>query len=304
MRSFSIISVNFNHNYVTEAFLESVFRTNSYPNIEIIVVDNASEVNPVPGWKEKYPGVKFIRSEKNLGFAGGNNLGIAEATGDYLFFVNNDTEFTGGLVAALVQTLDTHAEVGMVSPRIHYFQQPGLLQYAGFTEMNYYTGRNNCIGQFEQDNGQYDNVTGITGFCHGAAMMVRRAAIEKAGIMAEHFFLYYEEVDWGAHIRRAGYIAWVQMGALIYHKESISVGAGSALKEFFMNRNRILFIRRNAPAFKKLVFWVYFLAVVTPRNIIRYIKEGNTKFIGILFRAIWWNVTNSTESKNLGYRIK
>lgn len=304
MRSVSIISVNFNHSYVTEALLESISRTNSYPQIEIIVVDNGSEVNPVPGWIEKFPDVQFLRSEKNLGFAGGNNLGIARATGDYLFFVNNDTEFTEGLVTTLVQTLDEHEGVGMVSPRIHYYQQPGLLQYAGFTEMNYATGRNHCIGQFEQDHGQYNHVTGVTGFCHGAAMMVRRAAIEKAGMMAEHFFLYYEELDWGARIRRAGYTAWVQMEALIYHKESVSVGAGSALKEFFMNRNRILFIRRNAPAAKKPVFWCYFLAVVMPRNIIRYLKEGNAGFTRILLKAVWWNITNGTESTNLGYRIK
>lgn len=304
MHAVSVISVNFNHSYVTDAFLDSIFRTNSYPNIEIIVVDNASTENPVLEWMVKYPNVRFIRSEQNLGFAGGNNLGVREAKGEYLFFVNNDTEFTPGLIDTLVSTLDEHPEIGMISPKIHYFEQPGLLQYAGFTEMNYTTGRNNCIGQFEQDKGQYDQNTGPTGFCHGAAMMVRRTAIEKAGMMPEHFFLYYEEMDWGAHIKRAGFSAWVQMQALIYHKESVSVGAGSALKEFFMNRNRILFIRRNSPAAKKALFWIYFLAVVTPRNMIQYIKQGNTNFIPVLLKAIWWNCTNGTNSTNLGYPVK
>jgi GT2 family glycosyltransferase len=304
MHSVSIISVNFNHSHVTDALLDSIFRTNTYPEIEIIVVDNASTANPVPEWIKKYPNVKFIRSERNLGFAGGNNLGIQEAKGDYLFFVNNDTEFTPGLIETLVHTLDAHEEIGMVSPKIHYFDQPGLLQYAGFTEMNYYTGRNSCIGQFEKDNGQYDQATGPTGFGHGAAMMVRRTAMEKVGMMPEHFFLYYEEMDWGAHIRQAGYTIWVQMQALIYHKESISVGAGSALKEFFMNRNRILFIRRNSKGFRKSLFWLYFLAVVTPRNVVQYIREGHPQFIKVLASAIWWNCTNGINSKHLGYRIK
>lgn len=304
MHSVSIISVNFNHSHVTDALLDSIFRTNNYPHIEIIVVDNASTANPVPDWIIKYPTVKFLRSEVNLGFAGGNNLGIKQATGDYLFFVNNDTEFTPGLVETLVQTMDQHPEIGMISPKIHYFSQPGLLQYAGFTPMNYTTGRNNCIGQFEQDNGQYDNTTGPTGFCHGAAMMVRRSAMDKAGLMPEHFFLYYEEMDWCAHIIKVGYSAWVQMQALIYHKESVSVGANSPLKEFFMNRNRILFIRRNSPAPKAAVFWMYFLAVVTPRNIVQYFKQGTPGFTRVLLKAIWWNFTNSINSTKLGYPVK
>ncbi|MFX5506310.1 hypothetical protein ABTD43_20225, partial [Acinetobacter baumannii] len=75
--------------------------------------------------------------------------------------------------------------------------------------MNYYTARNSCIGQFERDNGQYDHLLGETGFAHGAAMMVKREAIEKAGLMAENFFLYYEELDWCDRIKRSGYAIWV-----------------------------------------------------------------------------------------------
>jgi len=85
MNNVSIITVNFNQSFVTEQLLASIDKTNNYPNIEIIVVDNGSKVNDVPGWIEKYPGIKFIRSEINLGFAGGNNLGIKDATGEYLF---------------------------------------------------------------------------------------------------------------------------------------------------------------------------------------------------------------------------
>ncbi|MFX5714453.1 glycosyltransferase, partial [Acinetobacter baumannii] len=76
---------------------------------------NGSLENPVPAWQLKYPHVKFIRSDKNLGFAGGNNLGFKAATGDYLFFVNNDTVFTEGLIQTLVTTLAVNASVGVVS---------------------------------------------------------------------------------------------------------------------------------------------------------------------------------------------
>jgi len=307
MKLVSIITVNYNQSYITEQLLASIAATNTYPAIEIIVVDNASKDNPVPVWKPQYPDISFIHSDVNLGFAGGNNLGVKAAKGDYLFFVNNDTEFTDGLVAGLVKILDENPKVGMVSPKIRYFDQPAMLQYVGFTNMNYYTMRNSCIGQFEEDKGQYDGYTGKTGYIHGAAMMVRREAIEKAGVMAGNFFLYYEEMDWNDHIKRAGYQIWVEPKTLIYHKESVSVGRVSGLKEYFMNRNRILFIRRNAPsALTVLVFYIYFILLVTPRNIINYNRKGSEYkgFTALLLKAIWWNLTHAKNSTHLGYKLK
>lgn len=304
MKTVSIITVNFNQSLVTDKLLLSISSTNTYPNIKIIVVDNGSKGNDTDMWRMKYPNIQFIRSEVNLGFAGGNNLGIKEATGDYLFFVNNDTEFTPGLIEKLVGTLDEHPEVGMVSPKIMYFDQPDMIQYAGYTDMNYYTARNHCVGQFEIDKGQYDNLNGPTGYAHGAAMMVRREAIEKAGTMAEIFFLYFEEMDWCDRIKKAGYQIWVNTRAVIYHKESVSVGKASGLKEYFMNRNRILFIRRNAAVQARLVFYVYFVGIVVPRNILSYIKNRYKGYTGLLFKAIWWNMTENTNSKNLGYPFK
>ena len=111
-------------------------------------------------------------------------------------------------------------------------------------------------------------------------------------------------MDWCDSIKRAGYEIWLVTAALIYHKESVSVGKKSKLKEYFMNRNRILFTRRNAPLFKKLFFYFYFLLLVVPRNVITYIKNKNYDFIPMLFKAVWWNFTHSKNSTNLGYPIK
>lgn len=304
MKKVSIITVNFNHSHLTDELLDSIAANNSYPDTEIIVVDNGSTLNPIPVWQEKYITVTFIRSEKNTGFAGGNNIGIKAAKGEYLFLVNNDTEFTVGLINKLVDVLESNALIAIVSPKINYFDQPNMLQYAGYTEMNYYTARNNQIGQFETDNGQYNHLTGKTGFAHGAAMMVSRSAIEKVGLLTENFFLYYEEMDWCARMKSAGYEIWVNPDALIYHKESISVGKGSALKEYFMNRNRILFERRNASFFQLLIFSIYFISLVTPRNIVNSIKHNQLGFIKWYLKAIWWNITNGINSNKLGYPLK
>lgn len=298
----SIITVNFNQPEATEALLHSIRNNNPYQYIEIIVVDNGSSSNPVPGWQTRYPDVLFIRSAQNKGFAGGNNLGIKAAKGDFLFLVNNDTEFTEGLVQTLLQTMHEHPECGIVSPKIRYYQSPEILQYAGFTAMNYFTARNSCIGQFEKDNGQYDYRSGETAFAHGAAMFVRAAALKETGLMKENYFLYYEEMDWCDSFKRNGYTIRVNMQGLIYHKESLSVGQRSQLKEYFMNRNRILFERRNAGLFQRLFFYVYFLLVVTPRNLLQYRKEKMRGFGKQLFRAIGWNLTHSVNSEETGYK--
>jgi GT2 family glycosyltransferase len=294
----SIITVNYNHSILTESLLESIFNKNNYKNIEVIVVDNGSESNPIPEWQNKFPSVKFIRSENNLGFAGGNNLGMSAAKGDYLFLINNDTEVTETLIERLVNTLEENPQVGIVSPKILYYNT-NIIQYLGYTPLNYVTARNKCIGQFEEDKGQYDSLIGPTGYAHGAAMMVRREAIKKAGPMAENFFLYYEELDWCERIKKQGFEIWVDARAVIYHKESMSVGKQSRLKEYYMNRNRMLIVRKHASTLSRIGFLFYFLLVVTPISIIRYLKSKHSRFIPVLGKAIWWNFTNSTDSNRL-----
>jgi GT2 family glycosyltransferase len=303
MKLVSIITVNFDQPLVTQQLLKSLIEINTYTAIEVIVVDNGSKINSVAAWSLMYPTFRFVRSEENLGFAGGNNLGIGYAKGDYLFLINNDTEVTPNLISDLVATLDNNPRIGMVSPKIHYFDEPCMLQYAGYSPMNYFLARNHCNGQFEKDLGQFDGLSGVTGYAHGAAMMLRKEVIAQAGLMAENYFLYYEELDWCDRIRRAGFEIHTNLKALIYHKESVSVGKRSALKEYFMTRNRILFIRKNASSFQFFVFCCFFSIAVVPRNIILYLRNKELSFIPVFLNAIIWHFKNKAESTNLGYKI-
>ncbi|WP_129713815.1 glycosyltransferase family 2 protein [Pedobacter sp. SYP-B3415] len=300
----SIITVNYNQPEATLQLLDSIAAYPPACSYEVILVDNGSRPESAEQFKYLNKDILFIQSEKNLGFAGGNNLGIARASGEYLFLVNNDTEFTPRLADTLIETLRRHPRAGMVSPKILYHDDKHMLQYAGFTPMNYFTCRNACIGQFERDMGQFDSIEAATGFVHGAAMMVTRQAIEVAGVMAENYFLYYEEMDWCDRIRRAGFDIMVNTNAVIFHKESLAVGRNSALKEYFMNRNRLLFIRRNADWYHRIVFWTYFLTFVAARNMLTYIKNKNPSFIGVFWRAVWWNFTNKPDSSRLGFSLK
>ncbi|GHB61474.1 glycosyltransferase family 2 protein [Persicitalea jodogahamensis] len=299
----SIVTVNFNQPAVTEELLQSILQFNTHPAIEVIVVDNGSRQDWTTDWRARFPDFTFIRSEENLGFAGGNNLGIAAARGNYYFLINNDTEITDGLIQTLVKTFQLHPKAGMVSPKILYAEDRHLIQYAGYTAMNFLTGRNKCVGQYETDAGQYNGVSTETGYVHGAAMMVRKTATEKAGLMDTNYFLYYEELDWGERIKKAGYELYVNLDAAIYHKESVSVGKRSALKEYFMTRNRILFMRKHASPLAFLGFCAYYAFVVTPRNMLTYLKNREYGFIKVFFSAIRWHFTHKPDSPDLGYPL-
>jgi len=290
----SVITLNYNQIKVTCEFLDSM-RKITYPNYEIILVDNASVENPTDLIKSKYPEIILIVAEKNFGFTGGNNLGILNAKGDFYFIVNNDTEVTSDLLEQMIEPFFRDPSIGMVSPKIKYFSNPQLIQYAGFSEVNPFTGRGKSKNEAKIDNGQYDKA-GYTAYAHGAAMLVKKEVVEKVGMLPEHFFIYYEELDWSAHIRRAGYKIFYQPTGVIYHKESITMGKESALKAYYHTRNRILFMRRNANALHFMVFIFFLLFIIIPKNTIKYIIKGQWKHLRMFYKGLFWNLYSSKNS--------
>ena len=134
-----------------------------------------------------YPHVKVIKSEKNLGFAGGNNLGIKAAQGKYLFFINNDTIFKDFNVQVLIDRLESSPAIGVVCPKIRFAWGNNPIQFTGYTPLSKITVRNQSIGFGEEDQGQYDSPH-PTPYAHGAAMLIKREAINKTGLMPDCFF--------------------------------------------------------------------------------------------------------------------
>ncbi|WP_431214301.1 glycosyltransferase family 2 protein [Puia sp. P3] len=199
----SIVTLTWNQTEVTCQFLEST-RHLTYKNYEILVCDMGSEVDPTERINSaNYPNTRVLRSEKNLGFTGGNNWGMRQAKGDYVFIVNNDTEVTPELLDVLIQPFFDDPTIGVTCPKIRFYQQPDMIQYAGFNPINVFTGRTTAVGSKETDRGQCD-VSGYTHGAHGCAMLVSREIINKVGMFPENFFIYYEEWDWSARILKAG----------------------------------------------------------------------------------------------------
>lgn len=287
----SIITINFNETEVTCALLDSI-RRQDYPDLELIVVDNASRENPAPIFESRYPEVKFIRSEQNLGFAGGNNLALPVASGKYLFFVNNDAELEPGCIRTLVQFLENQVNVGMVSPLICYFpenpQQALMVQYAGMSPVSPFTGRNRTFGERAPDRGQFSSAA-PTAYAHGAAMMVPKVVLEKVGPMWEGFFLYYEELDWAERIKRAGFEVWVAPQARVLHKESLTIDKMGTTKTYYLTRNRILFMRRNFGSWQIGVFYLFLVLVTLPKNSLMYVLKGDFDNLRAFWKGIFSN---------------
>jgi GT2 family glycosyltransferase len=303
MKLTSIITVNFNQPEVTIDFLKSILLHTDQSEVEVILVDNGSREDHEADFLLIYPELIYIRSEHNLGFAGGNNLGITRASGDYLLLLNNDTEITANLITVLSGELEKNEDIGVISPLLLYFDAPEVIQYAGFSEMNYLTCRNSVIGGMEVNIGQYDNQSRQTAFCHGAAMMCRSADLESVGLMEDQFFLYYEELDWCEKFKRAGKKIWFTGNTKVYHKESMSVGKESSIKTYFMTRNRMLFIRRNTGYLNTLLFCTYYICLACPKQILIYLKNGRHDLIKWVFRGIGWNLSHSKDSTELGFKI-
>lgn len=280
----SIITVNYNGYDDTCALIESIPLNDK--SLEVIVVDNASRINEAEKISAKYPLVKTIRSEQNLGFAGGNNLGIKEASGDYLFFINNDTYLNDFNISALIDRLNSSSEIGMVCPKIRFAWGNYPIQFAGYTPLSRITLRNKAIGYNELDNGQY-NEAHPTPYAHGAAMMAKREAIEKVGVMPECYFLYYEELDWSMMFRRAGFQIWYEPACTVFHKESRSTGVNSPLKAYYITRNRLLFISRNEKTSIRFASYIYIIAVVALRDIIKYLLKGQFRQINATIKGIF-----------------
>ncbi len=284
----SIIAINWNTTRITAEFLRSIKEHNTYQNIEIIIIDNGSEDNPTSVLKEIIPDSQVILTGENLGFSGGNNVGIRASKGDFLFIVNNDTEFTPGLLEGLLEIFQNHPDAGLVSPKFHYFFEKGTIEYAGYESVNIFTGRNGMIGCREKDIGQYNDMK-ETNYAHGGGMMVSRKVIEEVGPMYEPFFLYYEELDWSRNIRKHGYKIYYQPASLIYHKESMTTGKMSSLKTFYITRNRIWFMRRNIHWAGFSVFMIYFTFFTIPKNSLTFLLRGQKEHLRSFWKGIWWH---------------
>jgi len=255
------IILSYNGKDLTLACLDSV-RKSVYDSFKIVVVDNASQDGSAESIDEKFTNeinsqdLILIRNDRNLGFAGGNNVGMRFAIdngADYILLLNNDTIVDENMIAALVDVCEKDSGVGIVGPKIYYFDPPDQIWFAG-AEILLHRGLSRHVGIREKDTGQHDE-TAESDYITGCAMLVRRSVIERIGFLDPVYQMYSEDADFCMRAKHSGFrIRYVPAGK-IWHK--ISAATGGHLKW----RKMKLRLRSNFIFFKRYARWFHWFSI-------------------------------------------
>jgi hypothetical protein len=238
------VVLNWNGLEDTTACLTSLAEVD-YPSLEVVVVDNGSTDGSPAILRRRFPEVILLETRENLGYAGGNNVGIRyalERGAEYVLLLNNDTEVAPDFLRRMVEVAEADPQVGGVGPMIYYYDRPDVIWSAGGA-IDWRRGRTRMVGLNEPEQGQFGAEPREVDFVTGCAMLIRREVLERVGLLDERFFLYYEEVEWCVRVRRAGYRILHVPRARIWHKISPCSQADSPLVHYYMTRNRLLFLR-------------------------------------------------------------
>ncbi len=284
----SFITINYNGLDDTCQLLKSLSEVVTSLEWEAIVVDNGSKEPEAEQIKQCFKDdsrIKVIEAGRNLGFAAGNNLGIKKARGRAMMLINNDTYVLHDGFRQLFDRLMNDGSIGAVCPKLRFDEEPKLIQYAGFTRLTSVTLRNRSIGCGEPDNGQYDTPA-ETYFAHGAAVMFNWETLQKAGMMSEDYFLYYEEMDWSEAIRRAGLQIWYDPTQTVFHKESHTIGQQSPTRCYYLTRNRLVFARRNRRWAVRMLCYIYLYIIGLLRDVPRHLWHRRADLAAATIRGL------------------
>ena len=279
----AFITVNYNGIQDTRALINSIQALRLTIEYSIVVIDNGSVINEWASLLNEFPFLLGGRSEVNLGFAGGNNLGLTMVDAEYYYFINNDTILpidAGSQIEDMIQFLASDSSIGGASPKIKYVEPANLLQYAGCTPLSRVTLRNRQIGYKEEDEGQYDEIVKVP-YMHGAAMLVRGQVIKEIGPMPDLYFLYYEELDWCEQILKRFQLFYYPR-AVILHKESASTGVDSPFKKYYLSRNRLIYAFRNRKGVERIASIIYLTAIQVVKALAEFVKGNSNSCKAIL----------------------
>jgi GT2 family glycosyltransferase len=247
----SIVLLNCNRNLETLDCIRSLKEEGS--EFDIILVDNGSQPNPEPLYREQHPDVIFLRNEENLGTPIGNNVGIRYALehgADYVMMLNNDTTVDRNFIKPLVVAMEADKNIGVAGGKIYYYSDPKRIWFAG-GKFNRLTGKVEHIGILKYDH-ELGSVHTNNDFISGCFALFRSAVLRETGLLDEQFFAYMEDVDLNVRIKSAGYKLAYVPDAFIYHKVSTTIKVDSPFYLYFNMRNRLIMLKKHNSSLKLL----------------------------------------------------
>lgn len=252
-----------------------------YPELEIVVGDNASTDTSVAFLKASYPQVRIVENESNLGFAGGYNQVLKQVQADYYVLLNSDVEVTPGWIEPVMELMESDRQIAACQPKIKDFNKRTHFEYAGaagglMDRFGYLFCRGRIFDTLEEDRGQYNDAREVF-WASGAAFFIRKNCFEQAGGFDENLFAHMEEADLCWRLQRLGYKIMVCPRSEVYHVGGGTLQATNAFKTYLNFRNNLIILHKNLPAGKifllifarfwlDLAAWLLFLLSGKPRH--------------------------------------
>jgi GT2 family glycosyltransferase len=273
-----IIIVNWNRKECIRTCLKSLARI-SYPNYEVVVVDNASIDGSIEEIESNFPDVRIVKNSENLGYTGGNNVGMRYAldrAADYILLMNDDIIVSPNLVEELVKAFKCSSEkVGMTGPRIKCWPTTNRL-YQQYGRTNYYLQ----LGCMDLNNA---TKPAEVEWIYGTCALISREVVERVGFLDNNFFLYFEDADFCERVRKAGYKIVYVPSAIVYHDVSESFsGTMNPVELYYVTRNELLFARKHL---NPLIFFPLFLPRIVFRMITYWVESQDISMIESIFRG-------------------
>ncbi|KYK37955.1 MAG: glycosyl transferase family 2 [Theionarchaea archaeon DG-70] len=293
----TVLMLTYNGKHLLEESLTSYLH-NDYQNFTITVIDNGSYDGTYTFIKEQFPQVEIIRSEHNLGYAGGINFGLAYAFNQddttYVLLTNNDVKADKRLIRELVKIAEEDEKNGFVTGKVYFYDNPTVLQTVG-KKSDPVRWNGGHIGNREKDNGQYDEVSERF-FADDIYMLVSRKLYEEIGGMKTLFFFQAEDYEWQARAKTVGYKIMYTPFAKLWHKVSMTIGKDSSFKAFYDAKNPMLVVLlHKSPQFFKRYFWLHVRSDIVHDSMV-FLKRGKVtnalaRWQG-LFSGIKWGFKN------------
>jgi GT2 family glycosyltransferase len=248
----SILIVNFNGLGFLKTCFDSL-RNCTYPNLEMIFIDNCSKDNSVEFVKQEYPEVKIVQNEENYMFSRGNNEGIKVANGKYICLLNNDVEVDPGFIEPVIEVFEDHHEIGACQSKLLEIQNRQHLEYTGacggYVDWFGYTFlRGRIMNETEPDTGQYDEALPLF-WASGACLFLRKESLEECGILDEDFQLHMEEIDLCWRLRLTGWQIYSIPKSKIWHHGGGTLDHNNPAKIYYNFRNNIFMLVKNLSVF-------------------------------------------------------
>ena len=300
-KTVAIIILNWNAWRDTIACVESCLQLD-YPDAHILLVDNGSTDGSENTLRNRFPELEFIQTGSNLGYAGGNNVGIRRALEkpfDFVWLLNNDTVVDPECLAKMVEIAETDPRVGMVGSKIYYHHAPKTIWYAGGTVDLEGGGLTRHVGQDEEDADPFNQLR-ETEYITGCSLLARKEMIETVGLLEEAYFLYFEDADWSLRASRQGWKLLYQPAARLWHKEGArNQKTYSPHFIYYFLRNRFFFVTRFAP---RRMFRCQLLQIKTA---LFFIKEAFAQNLTAGFRTcrpIWQAYCDYFLRRQMGFK--